>query len=240
MIARVLGVALAFWVAGAAVARDDGVLVFGGTGRLGAPIVRLLVQAGERVTVFARKDSPRDRLAGLDVAYAVGDLTDERSVAAAFDGGRFRVVIDASAQRGASSQVAGFYERAMRAIAANAHRTGVKQIILHGSIGAGDNVNQIPALAGFRTSPTMVDKGKAERVLIDSGVPYTIIRNGLVPLDPQPPATERAYLTVDRTAFGEITRDDLAILTRDAMDNPARMNKIYHAVDPGLKTRSRN
>lgn len=83
-----------------AFAKDGGVLVFGGTGRLGAPIAKLLVQAGEDVTIFARKDSPKDRLAGLKVDYVVGDLTDDKSIAAAFNGKKYRVVIDASAQRG--------------------------------------------------------------------------------------------------------------------------------------------
>ena len=41
-------------------------LVFGGTGRLGAPIVELLVEAGYPVTVFARPTSKRERLAALE------------------------------------------------------------------------------------------------------------------------------------------------------------------------------
>ncbi|MCA9222540.1 MAG: hypothetical protein KDA71_19570, partial [Planctomycetales bacterium] len=35
-------------------ADDGGILVFGGTGRLGSDIVNLLVKAGQDVTVFAR------------------------------------------------------------------------------------------------------------------------------------------------------------------------------------------
>lgn len=81
-------------------------------------------------------------------------------------------------------------------------------------------------------------QSRAEQIIIDSGVPYTIIRNGLLPKDPQPPATGRAYLTSDLTSFGEVTRDDLAILTLDVMDNPARLNRLYHAIDPELKLRT--
>ena len=73
-----------------AIAKDGDVIIFGGTGRLGAPIVKLLVQAGEEVTVFARKDSDKSRLSGLKVDYVVGDLTDEKSVAVAFDSKKFR------------------------------------------------------------------------------------------------------------------------------------------------------
>jgi uncharacterized protein YbjT (DUF2867 family) len=219
------------------VASNGGVLVFGGTGRLGAPIVKLLLQAGEDVTVFARKDSSKERLAGLDVDYVVGDLADDASIAAAFDSKAFRVAIDASAQRGESTKVEKFYEKIARSMTTHAKRTGVRQFILHGSIGAGDNINEVPALKDFKQSPGMVDKGVAEKVVIAGGVPYTIIRNGLIPLDPQPPATQRAYLTPDVSAWGEVTRDDLAIFTLDVMDNPARLNKIYHAIDPTLKLR---
>ena len=47
-------------------------LILGGTGRLGAPIAAELVAAGYTVTVFARPDSDRTRLAGLPVKYARG------------------------------------------------------------------------------------------------------------------------------------------------------------------------
>jgi uncharacterized protein YbjT (DUF2867 family) len=215
----------------------SGVLLFGGTGRLGAPIAKLLVAAGEPVTVFVREGSPRDRLAGLQVRYVTGDLADERSIAAAFDTRPFRAAIDASAQRGASNAVPRFYENAATWIVRHAKRTGVRQFILHGSIGAGANAREVPALRGRPGSDRLADKGLAERAVISGGVAYTIIRHGLVPYDPQPPATERAYLTPDLSSWGEVTRDDLAILTLDVLDNPARFNRIYHAIDPGLRLR---
>jgi len=229
---------LACMLALPAFAKDGAVIVFGGTGRLGAPIVKLLVQAGEDVTVFARKDSDKSRLAGLKVDYVVGDLTDEKSVAAAFDSKKFRIAIDGSAQRGESSQIPKFYETTTRYILTHAKRTGVKQFIHHGSVGAGENIKQVPALANFKQTPALIDKGLTEQAIIDSGVPYTIIRNGLLPQDPQPPATNKGRLTVDYSTFTEITRDDLAIFTLDAMDNPARINMIYHAADESLKTRA--
>lgn len=219
-------------------ADSGGVLLFGGTGRLGVPIAKLLVASGEDVTVFVRKDSSRAALAGLNVQYFVGDLLDEASIAAAFRSRPFRVAIDASAQRGAGDQLPDYYERVARAQMRYAKESGVRQFILHGSIGAGENLEQVPELRGTQGSDRLSDKGRAEKAIVDSGVPYTIIRNGLLPKDPQPPATGRAYLTSDLAAWGEITRDDLAVLTLDAMDNPARFNKIYHAIDPQLKLRT--
>jgi uncharacterized protein YbjT (DUF2867 family) len=229
-------------------ARSAGpVLVFGGTGKLGSEIVKLLAAAGADVTVFVRAGSDRGALAGLDVDYAVGDLTDEASVAAAFDAKNFHAVIDASANRsavqsrgtgpegGPDRDSAGFYERIMRPMATHAKRTGVAHFILHGSVLAGDNIDLFPQFAFLKGSATLADKGRAEQILIDSGVPYTIIRHGRVPGDPQPPATGNAYLTGDQAVFGDVTRADLAILTLDVLGNPGRINRVFHAFDPTFK-----
>ena len=69
------------------------VIVFGGTGQLGARIVKLLLDAEEDVTVFARPTSIRSRLDGFDVDYAVGDLMNERDVAAALASRPYRAVV---------------------------------------------------------------------------------------------------------------------------------------------------
>ena len=100
----------------AAVAADTppvDVLVVGGTGRLGAPVVRLLVEAGYPVTVFVRSSSDRSRLDGLEVTYVTGDLMESDTVKAAISNRQFRFVIDASA-RGNSHE--SFYDTAMRNI----------------------------------------------------------------------------------------------------------------------------
>jgi uncharacterized protein YbjT (DUF2867 family) len=205
------------------------VLVFGGTGRLGAPIVRLLVEAGYTVTVFARPTSNRDRLAGLDVAFVTGDLMDTDSVVAAIDGKSFRFVIDASA-RGPSRDR--FYDTAMRNILKAVDAGRVRQFILHGSVGAGDNMKLFPSVGFERMRDVMMAKGEAEALLKDSGIGYTIIRNGMV-LPDGTPATGHARLTGDDSILDAVTRLDLAALTMQCLDNQGCMNKIYHAVDDG-------
>ncbi|MEO8225735.1 MAG: NAD(P)H-binding protein, partial [Gammaproteobacteria bacterium] len=77
--------------AGATTPRE--ILVLGGTGNLGAEIVRRLVDQGDRVTVFTRPGSDRARLEGLRVSYVEGDLLNEADVAAAFKGRHFQFVI---------------------------------------------------------------------------------------------------------------------------------------------------
>ncbi|MEO8445388.1 MAG: NAD-dependent epimerase/dehydratase family protein, partial [Gammaproteobacteria bacterium] len=89
------------------------VLVLGGTGQLGAEIVRRLVDRGDAVTVFTRPGSSRGRLDGLPVKYVEGDLLNKPDVAAAFAGRRFQYVIVAVRVETGDSH---FYEKFLPAV----------------------------------------------------------------------------------------------------------------------------
>jgi uncharacterized protein YbjT (DUF2867 family) len=216
-------------------AAADGVMVFGGTGQLGAPHVRMLVERGETVTVFHRPTSSFQRLEGLDFETAEGDLMDADSVLTAMEKARPRVVIDTTARRGERRRAGQpFYGQAMRNIVAAAHATGVKQIIIHSSVGVRDSAAYLASVYGYDTdSANMADKADAEIVLEESGIDYTIVRNGLLELEPAP-ATGRGRLIENQNSFGRITRTDLTRITLTCMDNPECFGKIYHAEDEGL------
>lgn len=217
-------------------ARADGVMVFGATGQLGAPHVEMLLERGDEVIAFVRPTSNRKRLEGLDVTYAVGDLMDGASVLAAMETHKPRIVIDTSARRGGMmTRDQPFYGMAMENIVNAAKSTGVKQIIIHSSVGVrGSAAKLLQEQFGYDTeSPNIRDKGDAEVTLEISGVGYTIIRNGLLEFEPAAP-TGQAYLTDDMNAFGRITRTDLAALSIDCIDNPECLSKIYHAQDDTL------
>ena len=216
------------------IAQADGVLVFGATGQLGAPHVRMLLEKGETVTAFVRPTSSRHRLQGMDgVRYAVGDLLDARSVTDAIKQTRPRVVIDTSARRG-EQMTSGqdFYAQAMENIVNASRANRVKQIIIHSSVGVrGSAKNILKEQFGFDTESSNIrDKGQAEIYLENSGVGFTIIRNGLLEFEPVEP-TGKGYLSQDMNSFGRITRTDLAALSVSCMDNPDCMGKIYHAAD---------
>ncbi len=72
------------------------VLVTGGTGFVGAAVVRKLLERGEAVRALARPRGDRSNLAGLDVEIVEGDLTDPASLtrAAAGCSGLFHVAAD--------------------------------------------------------------------------------------------------------------------------------------------------
>ena len=118
---------------------------------------------------------------------------------------------------------------------AAAQTTGVEHIIIHSSVGVrGSAAEMLREKFGYDTeSPNIRDKGEAELALENSGISYTIIRNGLLEFEPVAP-TGKAALNENMNSFGRITRTDLAALSVDCIDNPACMNKIYHAQDDSL------
>jgi uncharacterized protein YbjT (DUF2867 family) len=214
-------------------AMADGVLVFGGTGRLGSEVVKELLKVDEKVIVFARPTSDHVRLEGLDVSYVIGDMLDQDSVIAAFESVKPRIVIDTAALYGAS------YAEATRNFVAGAKVVGVEQIIVHGSVGAGENMKLFPSIQGDMLINVLIDKGHAETALIESGLPYTIIRNGLIEYDDSL-STGNGRITEDRTVLGRITRVDLAAAAMECFDEKKCENKIYHATDDSLPVRLPN
>ena len=210
---------------------EGGVLVFGGSGRLGAPIVEGLIESGSNVTVFSRPNSNRQRLDGLNVNIVSGDLLSKNDVLAVFASASFRAVIDASARRGTQDL---FYATAMANIISGASENGVTQIIYHSSVGAGDNTKMFPRADFSGMRDVLLSKGQAEQSLIDSDIAYTIIRNGLLQPDGTPP-TGNARLTEDQGVMSLVTRADLATLTLQCLDQPRCMNHIYHAADDGYE-----
>lgn len=229
----VLFVALLGSAVTAQAAESRAVLVLGGTGQLGAEIVRLLVRNGDRVTVFARPTSDRSRLKGLPVNYAVGDLKNDADVAAALRGGKFDAVVVAVRVMDGDIH---FYETIMKPVTVHAKATGVAQIIHHAAVGAGANAAKFKSL-GWDKVPALMDRlrdqGVGEEILRASGVPYTIIRNSRLHPDGTP-STGNAELTEDESVLTPMTRADLALFTLQCLGKPSCLNKTYHVRDPSL------
>ena len=218
-------------------ASDRGVLVFGGTGQLGSEIVKDLIEADEEFTVFARPTSDRSRLDSLDVSYVIGDMLSASDMERAFTGTSYRAVIDASGlARGGDPN---FYIESQRHISKWAKETEVGQVILHGAIGAGDSGEMFI----FENVPEMqrrsiAAKSIAETILTESGVPFTIIRHmTLLPLKTR--ESGNAKLTRHHGTIGPVTRDGLARLTMECLDNIDCIDAIFHATDLDAKLTGR-
>lgn len=206
------------------------VLVFGGSGRLGAEIVRELVGEGHEVTVFLRPTSTRARLEGLPVKLIEGDARSEADVRRALASRRFDVVVNAL---GRSESDVEFFAITGRHIARAARASGVAHVILHSSVGVGASRAVYPTGRFAAMSDLFRAKEIAEGELIDSGVTYTIIRNAIL-RDLPAGVRDGAELVPGETAYGAVSRQGLGRLTRECIGNPACENRIFHAVDAGL------
>lgn len=214
-------------------AEGSRVLVFGGTGQLGAEIVQRLVARGDSVTVFTRPGSDRTSLHGLPVHFAEGDLMQPAEVDAAFRQTDYDAVITAVRVEDGDIH---FYEKGLTPLVAAARASGVTRIIHSSAVGAGRNVEKFANL-GWDKVPGLLDRlkdqGIGEALVRNSGLDWTIIRNSRLYPDGTP-ATGKAVLTEDDTVMSPMTRADLAALTVGCLDDKACVGKTYHVSDPSL------
>jgi uncharacterized protein YbjT (DUF2867 family) len=206
------------------------VLVFGGSGQLGAEVVRALVGAGHEVTVFLRPSSSRDRLAGLAVQMVEGDALVEADIERALRARRYDAVVDAL---GRSESDVDFFAKSGTAIARWSAATRVRQVILHSSVGVGRSKAVYPPARYENMRRLFEAKQAGEDAVMASGADWTIIRNAVLRNIPAE-ASDGARLFDDETKFGAVSRRGLGRLTLECIDNPACSRKIFHAVDEGM------
>ena len=204
---------------------SDSILVFGGTGRIGSEIVKVLESQGNKISIFARPSSDRKRLEDLDVSYLIGNVLSEKDVASAFENQKFDAVISSLAKVG---QEPNPHAIGGRHVTKWAKENGEKHFILISSLGAGPN----PVFTKYKE--ILQAKGEAEILLTSSGIDYTIIRTGII-LYGDEPATGNAKLIYDQNVIGTITRKDLAQLTAACVFDQKCINEVYNAVDCSLK-----
>ena len=170
-------------------------LVTGGTGFVGANLVRELLADGHRVRVLARPRGDRRALEGCDVEIAEGDLLDADSVRAAVAGMR-HVYHVAADYRLWAPDVRAIYRANVdgtRHVLDAAARAGVERIVYTSTVGAvgipkdgtpGDE--QTPVGLADMVGAYKASKFLAERVadeMAARGVPIVIV-NPSAPLGP--------------------------------------------------------
>ncbi len=212
------------------------VFVIGPTGTIGCACVRALVNAGHEVVCFARPAAANQitegRLSDWNGATVrLGQVTDAVSLARnGFRGERFDVLVSCLASRTGAPKDAWAidYDAHVTALAA-ARAAGVTQMVLLSAICV-----QKPRLA-FQHA-----KLAFEKVLIDSGVDYSIVRATAFfkSLSGQ---IERVKKGKPFLVFGDgsgtsckpISDDDLAQFIAGCLDDKSRRNQILPIGGPG-------
>lgn len=226
-----------------AIVENGDILVLGGTGELGSEIVKALRAHDKNVTVLARSTSNRERLQGQHVSYVIGDMLVEADMERVFTATQYQSVVDASSgpYRGMNEadtellEAQAFYGDSQKIVSKWAAATGVRQFIFHSTVGAGASADLVYVENVFEVQKlALASKTLAEQFLAKSGVPYTIIRHlTVLPLDLR--ESGKARLSRNLTEVGAVTRDGLARLTLECLDNNESLNVIFHAVDDAVE-----
>jgi dihydroflavonol-4-reductase len=184
-------------------------LVTGGTGFIGAHVVRALLARGREVRCLVRPGSRRSNLEGLRVETVLGDVTDAASVRAAVRGCETVFHVAADYRLDARDPVA--LQAVNVAGAANvlqaAAEAGARRIVHTSSVGAlGLSADGAPADEDTPVDPSTLvgaykkSKFEAERVVRDlaaAGAPVVIVN----------PSTPVGELDVKPTPTGQVIVD---------------------------------
>jgi uncharacterized protein YbjT (DUF2867 family) len=214
--------AIAGSVTHAAENQPAGILILGGTRGLGLETVKLLDSRNESVAVMARSSSNLTELNKTRARQVTGDAGNTSDIDAALAIDHFRVVVASLPGTGSNGS-----ELDVNAIDAATH-AGISHFILISSVGVGDSREALPWIARVMLRTALKNKEIAERRLIDSGMPYTIIRPGNL-TNKQP--SGKGILTEDRSAGGAISRAEAARLIYTVIKSPEMRKKTYAAIE---------
>jgi uncharacterized protein YbjT (DUF2867 family) len=152
------------------------VLVTGGTGFTGQRVVRELTTAGHRVTCFVRRSSAREKLDGLDVDFAMGDLAAPESLTRSLAGTEALVNV--------ASLGFGHAEGIVKA----AQAAGVSRAVFFSTT----------AIFTTLPAPSRAVRLAAERTIRDSDLAYTILRPTMIYGAPGDRNVERLFRLIAR------------------------------------------
>jgi len=208
------------------------VFVAGGSRGVGHSIVKKLSQQGNNVVALVRREESKEELNALEGVVAIlGDAFDQKDVENAMDGCDAAITM----LGGTTGERRIDYEGNNNVIE-SAGILGVQRIVLMTSIGCGSSKVAAPLSVFEKLKGSLIDKEKAERILLDyyTTSNWTIIRpGGLV----SAPPTGTAIFAEDPTAIGSIHREDLAELVLRVLDSPLAERKVLTAMDPSLGSR---
>ncbi len=204
------------------------IFLAGASRGVGREIVNCLTERHLKVKALLRTEAARPELEAMGIKVVLGDALNVGDVERVMLGPIYAVI----------STIGGLPKEGERAdylgnknLIDAAVKAGVQKFILISSIGSGNSAVALPPQALQTLAPVLVEKEKAEKYLIDSGLTYTIIRPGGLKSEP---ATGNGVLTEDPRIGGTIHRADVAQLVCRCLNSEQANNKILSAVDRRL------
>lgn len=206
------------------------IFLVGASRGVGREIANHLTKQNFQVTALLRSEKSRAELEAIGVQVVLGDAMNVSDVERAIltDEPIHTVITTLG---GTPSDVERPDYPGNKHLIDAALKAGVQKFILVTSIGTGNSVEALTPQVLAALGPVLVEKGKAEQHLVNSGLTYTIIRPGGLKSEP---ATGNAVLTEDTKVLGSIHRADVAQLVTRSLNCDRTNNKILSAVDKNM------
>jgi NAD(P)H dehydrogenase (quinone) len=206
-------------------AADEKIIVSGASGNLGGLAVEALLARGvpaSRLILVSRTPAELAKYAELGADTRYGDFTEPESLPAAYAGGRRMLLVSIGGADLPEPRPA-LHKRAIDAAAA----AGVEHIAYTSWIG----------ISGGETTGLATDHLATERMLEDSGVAWTMLRNsiymdGIVEQAAGMVAAGRAVVPRGEVPIGYVTRADCAEAAAAVLATPGHENKAYDITGP--------
>jgi nucleoside-diphosphate-sugar epimerase len=206
------------------------IFLAGASRGVGREIANCLTENNHRVKALLRSPSSRSQLEAMGITVVMGDALDASAVEAAMLGDE---AIDVTI-----STIGGLPKDGQRAdflgnknLIDASVKAKVKKFILISSIGSAESAVALPPQALETLKPVLLEKERAEKYLIESGLTYTIIRPGGLKSEP---ATGNGLLTEEYRVAGTIHRADVARLVYQCLLSDVANNKILAAIDKNM------
>ena len=205
---------------------DAYIFLAGASRGVGREIAKCLTEQHLKVKALLRTEAARAELEALGIKIVLGDALNVGDVERAILGEQIHTVISTIGSLPNTGEKADYLGN--KNLIDAAVKAGVQKFILVSSIGSGNSAVALPPQALQTLGAVLVQKEKAEKYLIDSGLTYTIIRPGGLKSEP---GTGNGVLTEDFRIAGSIHRADVAQLVCRCLNSDLANLKILSGVD---------
>jgi len=206
---------------------DNASILVAGGGGVALNVTRRLKNMGSWVWQLQRTDVRRKEIEGMMALVAKGDAMKPADLQKIMDG--IEEVDAVICSLGGSTGDASVDSEGNINLINAAIKKGVKKFVLITSLGCGETKDAIPAKAYEVLKAVLLEKEKAEAVLMaQDKMAWTIIRPGGLSSDP---ATKTAVLTESTKVAGSVTRDDVAMMAVKAVFSKKTDGKVLACFD---------